>query len=117
MALTKSRSAITQLTASGTSTTMSVSTSYGHVCLLKHSNGTGTVTAGATADVQVQTTGGSLWYSLTGGTIAFTGTAAASEDRAVAIPDAVASVRVVYVGPTGPTGFTLDAECGTITAL
>lgn len=117
MALSKSRSAITQLTASGTSTTMSVATSYGQTCLLKHSNGTGSISAAATFDVQVQTSGGSLWYSLTAGPIAFTPGVAAIEDRAVAIPDSVASVRVVYVAPTGPTGFTLDAECGTITAL
>jgi len=117
MSLTKGRAAIAQLTAGGTSTTIDVSPSYSQTLLIKHSNGSGAVTVAASIDVQVKAAGGSLWYSLTGGPIALGTTTAAIEDKVVFLPDPVASVRVVYVAPTGPTGFTLDAECGDITSL
>lgn len=114
MALTKSRSAITQLAASGTSTPIDVSTSYEHTLYVRHSNGTGTVTTAAAIKVQVKPSGGS-WTTLT--TLAASTTAAQADQFVVRIPDDAAAVQVVYTAPTGPTGFTLDAEVGTITAL
>lgn len=110
MAFDKTRAAITQLTASGASTTLNAASGVGCVLLIRHSNGAGSVTAAATAQVQMQAKGGSAWYSPPAYLVAFGSTAAAVEDRAVAIPDGVGSVRVVYTAPTGPTGFTLDAE-------
>lgn len=114
MAVTLSRAAATQLTASGTSTTMDGDGKLGKACYLKHSNGSGTVSAAATFDVQMQTKGGSEWYTQTNGPTPFGTTAAATETRTIPVPDSAASVRVVYVAPTGPTGYTLDAECGLV---
>lgn len=115
MALSKSRAAIAQLTASGTSTTLDVSASYRQTLYLKHSNGTGTVTGAATYQVQVKTSGGTLWYSLNAQPLPFSAVAAQVDDRPFRIPDDVASVRIIYAQPTGPTGYTLDAEVGDIT--
>lgn len=115
MALTKAKTSITQLTASGTSTAPDVSGSYDQGLYLSHSNGTGSVTVAATAKVQVQPSGASRWYDLT--TVTFSTTAAATDSVVVALPDNATGVRVVYTQPTGPTGYTLDADAGTITAL
>lgn len=114
MAVTLSRAAATQLTASGTSTTMDADGKLGKACYLKHSNGAGSVSQAATFDVQVQTKGGSEWYTQTNGPALFGTTAAATETRTIPIEDSAAAVRVVYVAPTGPTGFTLDAEVGMV---
>lgn len=114
MALTKSRAFITQLTASGTSTALDVSASYGHTLYIRHGNGTGTASAAATITVQVKPSGGtyvtliSVSASVVGGQ---------TDVWVVRIPDDTAAVQIVYVAPTGLTGSTLDAEVGTITSL
>lgn len=116
MALTKGRSAITQLTASGTSTTLDVSGAYSATLLLKHSNGTGSVTAAASFGVQVQSHGGSAWYAWA--TPVASTTAAQVDSIGVALPPDVDSVRIVYTAPTGAaTGYTLDAEVATTTGI
>jgi hypothetical protein len=115
MALTKSGSAITQLTASGTSTTLDVSASYGQTLGIKHNNGSGTVTVAALAKVQWKRASGSNWYDLT--TVSASTTTSAIDTFTVAIPDAAASVQIVYTQPTGASGYALDAEIGTITGL
>lgn len=112
MALSKGRAAITQMTASGTSTTISISTVDGQTLLISHSNGTGTVTAFATIAVQVQASGGTLWYTIA--TYQASTTAASVDTFACKLVDEFAAVRLIYTAPTGPTGFTLDAECATI---
>lgn len=114
MALTKSRAAVTQLTASGTSTAIDISASYGHTLYVRHSNGTGTISAAATIKVQVKASGGT-YVTLT--TLAASTTASTVDTFTVHLPDDAASVQLVYVSPTGATGSTLDAEAGTITAL
>lgn len=115
MALSKGRSAITQLTASGTSTTLDVSGAYSATLLIKHSNGTGTVTAEASFQVQVKSQGGSSWYTWT---IAIASkTAAQVDDITIALPPDVASMRIVYTSPTGATGATCDAEVATTTGI
>lgn len=114
MAVTLSRIAAAQLTASGTSATMDADGKLGKACYLKHSNGSGTVSAAATFDVQVQTKGGSNWYTQTNGPTPFGTTAGATETRTIPIEDSAASVRVVYVAPGGATAFTLDAEVGLV---
>lgn len=115
MALTKSGSAITQLTATGTSTTLDVSAAYGQVLGIKHDNGSGAVSVAATAKVQWKRASGSNWYDMA--TVSAGTTTAGVDTFTVAIPDAAASVQVVYTQPTGPTGYALDAEVGTITGL
>lgn len=115
MALSKGRSAITQLTASGTSTTLDVSGAYSATLLIKHSNGTSTVTAAASFEVQVKSQGGTNWYAHA--TCVGSTTAAQVDDVTVALPEDVASVRIIYTAPTGPSGFTLDAEVATTTGI
>lgn len=114
MALTKDRASITQLTASGTSTALDVSGAYEATLYVRHSNGTGTVTTAATIAVQVKPSGGT-YITLT--TLAASTTAAQLDVFTVRIPDDATSVQLVYTQPTGPTGYTLDAEVGRITAL
>jgi len=115
VALTKSRAAITQLTASGTSTTLDVSASYQTTCYIKHVNGTGTITGQGTAVVQVRTNGGTEWYDLT--EVGFGTTASDVVEVAVDVPADADDVQIVYTAPAGSTGHTLDAEVGTITSL
>ncbi len=110
MALSKTSSAITQLTASGTTSSKSISAGIAPLVSLHHSNGTGSVTGAATAQVQYQVNGATRWYAPVGLLVTFgTGTAAV-EDRSVILPDSATAVEIVYVAPTGPSGYTLDAE-------
>lgn len=115
MALSKSSSAITQLTASGTSTTATISAGVSPLVSLYHSNGTGSVSAAATAQVQYRVDGAARWYSPTSLLVTFGTTAAAVESRRVSLPDSATSSRIVYTAPTGPTGYTLDAETSYVT--
>lgn len=115
MALSKSSTAITQLTAAGTSASVPVAAGVLPVVALRHSNGTGSVTAAGTAQVQYQLNGAARWYAPALLLVTFGTTAAATEDRTVSVPDAATAVRVVYTPPSGPTGYTLDAEIGTVT--
>lgn len=116
MALVKGRSAITQLTASGTSTPLDVSASYTQTLYISHSNGTGTVTTAGSVQVQVQPSGSSRWYNY-GGPIQFSTTAAIVDSYAVALRDDTTGVQLVYTAPAGATGYTLDAEVGTDTSM
>lgn len=113
MALTKGVRAITQLAASDTSTVLDVSAANSQVLGLLHFNGTGAVTAPGSAEVQWMARSGTHWYSLTAPQ--FSSVDGATDTRTVAIPDAAASVRIIYTQPTGPTGMTLDAEVATET--
>jgi hypothetical protein len=115
MALAKSRSAITQVTATGNSTTLSLSTAYEAAILVRHVNGTGTISAQGVADVEVRSSGGSTWFTLT--TLGFGTTASAAVERVVDIPPGCDEVRLAYTSPTGSTGHTLDAEVATITGV
>ena len=110
MSLTKTSAAITQLTGSGNSTTLNVTPSYYHTLYLSHYNGTGSVTGSATAKVQIQPASAIRWYDLT--TVTFSLTTSATDTQPVDIPIDATGVRIVYTAPTGPTGFTLDAEVG-----
>jgi hypothetical protein len=116
MPLTKSRSAITQLTGTGQSTTLSLASSYSHTLYISHTNGTGTITVQATAAVEVRTTGGSTWFGVA--LLGFGTTASATvRNVPVSLPADAAEVRIDYTAPTGSTGHTLDAEAGTITGI
>lgn len=115
MPLVKSRSAITQLTATGASTTLSLSTSYDHTLAVRHVNGTGTITAQGTAAVEWRTSAGTTWFTLT--TLGFGITASAAVEVSVDVPPSANEVRLDYTAPTGSTGHTLDAEVGLITSL
>jgi hypothetical protein len=115
MALAKSRASITQLTASGTSTTLDVSAAYSATLLIRHSNGSGSVTAAASFQVQVKPVGGSTWYTHA---VPVASTTTAQVDTiVVALPPDVGSVQVVYTAPTGPSGSTFDAEVATTTGV
>lgn len=115
MALAKNSVAIAQLTASGTSASQDLSAGIAPVCSLRHSNGTGSITAAGTAQVQYQLSGAARWYAPPGLLITFSTTAAATDDRTVSLPDAATAARIVYTAPTGATSPTLDAEFGTVT--
>lgn len=115
MALSKSKSAITQMTASGTSTLLDVSASYGDTLYLNHSNGTGAVTTAGQVVVQVRPNAGARWYTLA--TLPLSAVAAAVDQPICALRDDVGQVQLVYTAPAGPTGFALDAEVGTIPSL
>lgn len=105
-----------QLTASNTAGTAEVKSVAGKsdkVLALQHVNGaTGPITAGATAQVQYQLAGSTLWHTLD--TYTFGLTTSAVEDRTIDLPESVAAVRYVYTAPTGATG-QLDGEIGTDT--
>mgnify|MGYP005851748227 CR=1 FL=1 len=114
MALTKSSSSITTLTATGTSTTVSVASSYRHSCYIRHINGTGTITAGGIARVQCRPQSSTTWYTHL--STVFSQMASATETRVVPLPDDAAEVRIDYVAPVGSTGHSLDVEVGQITS-
>ena len=115
MAATKSRSTAAQRTTTGAGDSLSLSTVYGATLCVTHVNGTGTITAQGTADVEVQTAGGSTWYTLT--TLGFGTTASATVESVIDLPVGVGAVRLNYTAPTGSTGHTLDYEVGTITGI
>lgn len=115
MALTKSVLNSTQRTTTGQTTAVDVHSSYNQTLDIKHVNGTGTITAGATVVVQVQPYGSLFWSNLI--TYRFGTTASATETRVCPLPDDAGYVRMDYAVPTGSTGHTLDADVGTVTAL
>lgn len=114
MALTKGRSAITQLTAGGTSTSLDVSASYAHTLYVRHTNGSATITVGATIRVQAKPSGGTF---IDLATFTASTTASTVDPFLCRLPDDAATVQMIYTYPTGGSGHTLDAEVGTITAL
>jgi hypothetical protein len=113
MPLLKTRTAIPQLTAAGQSAPVAVAASYRHSAYIRHANGTGTITAGASVKVQVRPQGAAAWFDLL--VLAF-GTGSTPETRVAQLPDDAAEVRLDYAVPVGSTGHTLDAEVGQITA-
>jgi len=114
MALAKTRTTITQVTGTGQSTTVGISSSYRHSFYVKHVNGTGTITTGAVVKVQVQPQGSATWFDLL--VLAFGTTASATETRSIPLPDDASNVRLDYTAPAGSTGHTLDGEVGQITS-
>jgi hypothetical protein len=118
LALSKSGSSITQLTAAGTSTTIDVSGAYDQVLGVRLYNGTsGTPTTVATAKVQWKRSGGIYWYDI--GTVGGDLVASSVTTYTFDIPNAVASLQVLYTVPSGGSvaGFTCDAEVGTMPTL
>lgn len=115
MALTKSRSAITQLTATGQSTTLSVGSAYSATLYIRHVNGTGTITTQGVGIVEGRTNGGSTWFTLT--SLYFGLTASGEVELKIPLDDDLNEVRIDYTAPVGSTGHTLDAEIGTVTSL
>lgn len=119
MALTKTNGSITQVAATGNSTTVDVSDAYAATISIKHVNGTGTITAGAQVQPEISHDGGTAWFR-DGGAFVFGTTASATEFRTYIPPtDGIAakSVRFAYTAPTGSTGHTLDASHTKVTAL
>lgn len=114
MALTKSKSGITPLAASGQTPEISLAASYRHSAYIRNANGTGTITVGATVRVQVRPQASSAWYELAA--LIFGTTASAAETRVIPLPDDATGVRLDYVAPTGGSGHTLDAEFGQVAA-
>jgi len=109
MTLTPGKTTITQLTSSGTSTTMTPSGQADLAIHIAQSNGTGSVTAVGTAQVQYQVAGESIWRSPPNYAVTFSATTAAVDNRPLAIDRTATAVRVVWVAPTGVTSPTLDA--------
>ena len=115
MALTKAREAITQVTATGQSTTLDIAASYRTSIYIEHNNGTGTITAGAQIIIQVKPDGGTVWYDFI--TLEADTTASSENQWVIMLPDDAGDVRIDYTAPTGSTGHTLDAEVGKITGV
>jgi hypothetical protein len=105
------RVAATQLTASGTGTALDVSGAARKSLYIRHSNGTGAVTAVGTVAVQVKPSGGTF---ITAVQFSLSPTATAADYIVYELPDDCVSVQCVYVQPTGTTGQTLDNEAGTV---
>ena len=114
MSLAKSHDTITQLTATGQSTSLDIRASYRQSLYVKHYNGSGSVSAAGTAKIQVKPNGSSTWYDLV--SVAFGTTTGGTDTSVIPIPDDAGSVRLDYTAPSGASGFTLDAEVGLITA-
>jgi hypothetical protein len=111
MALTKTNGSITQLTGAGNSVTVDTSDAYAAAFSIRHVNGTGTITAGATVQPQISHDG-TNWRN-DGGPFLFGLTASATELRTYVPPTdglAIKAVRFVYTVPTGSTGHTLDCD-------
>jgi len=114
MAIVKSSGSITQMTASGTSTTVPVGATLSPYAVLLHSNGSGAVSAAGSAQIQYQFAGSAVWHTDLPA-ITFTTTTGGTLSQGVLLPDAVSNARAVYTAPTGPTGYTLDMEIGWVT--
>lgn len=110
MAVSKTASAITQLTSSGDSSTISNSAGIEADWYVKHTNGTGTITVGGVVTVNVRPNGSSTWYNFC--VLNFGLTASTVETRVVRIPGSTAETRVNYVIPSGGSGHLCDAELG-----
>lgn len=119
MSLTKSSGSITQLTSAGNSIAVDLSDAYAATFSIRHTNGTGTITVGATVQPQISHDG-TNWRN-DGGAFLFGLTASATELRTYTPPTdglAIANdVRFVYTVPTGSTGHTLDCDYSKVTAL
>lgn len=116
MAVTKASGSITQLTASGASTAITISDAYDSDLFIEHNNGTGTITVGASIQVQTRPATSGTWYDL-GGPITGNLVASSQETWTVPLPRGAFQVQVDYTVPTGSTGHTLDAESGEITGI
>lgn len=114
MALTKSHRSITQLTNTGTSTELDVSDSYSHTLYVRHSNGANSVTTVALIVVKAKPSGGTYTALPAFSPSKVT---AQADDWLIPLPGDAASVEIDYTAPSGPDGFTLDAEVGIVTAL
>lgn len=110
MALAKTSQSVTQLTSSGTSSSYSVSGGISVLVSLYHSNGTGTVSAAATAQIQYQVNGASRWYAPLILLVTFGTSTSSVEPRSISLPDSITAVKITYTAPTGATGYSLDAE-------
>jgi hypothetical protein len=115
VALTKDRSAATQVTGTGQGSTLDLTSAYQSTLAIRHLNGTGTITVAATLVVEWRTEGGTVWFTLT--TRRPVTTASTADEWTIELPDVAGEVRIDYTAPTGSTGHTLDYEVGRITAL
>ena len=115
MALTKTFSAITQVTATGTSTTIDIAASYDSEAYIRHDNGTGTPSTAAEIQVQVKPDGSSNWIDHLA-PIKCSLVAADEQDFLVLLPRGGGDVQFVYTAPGTSTGYTLDAEVSLVTA-
>lgn len=116
MALNKDLAAITQVTATGQSITLDISASYRTTAYIRHVNGTGTISAGASIQIQVRPEGSSTWVNFGGALVANT-TASATQYWSIQLPDDAGEVRIDYTAPSGSTGHTLDMEVGKIISI
>jgi hypothetical protein len=118
MALTKSNGSITQLTATGNSVTVDVSDSYASAFSIRMTNGSATITVGASVQPEISHDGTN--WRRDGGAFVFSTTASATEFRTYTPPTdglAVKNVRFAYTAPTGGSGHTLDCDYTKTTAL
>lgn len=115
MAVTKTNSSITQVTATGNSTDIDISNAYAATAHIEHNNGTGTITVAAQIDVRVSSDGGTTWYVLA--TLVADTTASSQQWWVVDLPPGSDTVDLDYTAPTGSTGHTLDMDVGEITAI
>jgi hypothetical protein len=118
MALTKANASLAELTAAGNTATADISAAYAAVFSIRHTNGTGTITVGATVQPQISHDGTN--FRNDGGAFVFGLTASATELRTYVPPTdglAVKDVRFVYTVPTGSTGHTLNVDYSRTTAL
>lgn len=113
MPLTLNRTAGASLTATGQTAAVSLAGGYRKSAYIKHTNPSGTVTAGSLR-VQVRTTGGTDWFELL--TLAFGTTASAVETRVAPLPDDSAEVRIDYTAASGTGSPAVAWEVGQITA-
>ena len=119
MALTKASASLAELTAAGNTAAADISDAYAAVFSIRHANGTGTITVGATVQPQISHDG-TNWRN-DGGAFVFGLAASTTELRTYVPPTdglAIANdVRFVYTVPTGSTGHTLNVDYSRTTAL
>lgn len=109
--LTKSNNALPQLTSTGDTVEVDLSDAYAAVISLRHANGAGSITAGATVQPQLSHDG--VNWRNDGGAFAFSNSAGAIEHRTYVPPTdglAVKAVRFAYTAPSGGSGHSLDID-------
>ena len=110
MAWTRSNNTLTQVTATGNSNAITLGATDVELAVsVKHVNGTGSITVGATVQPQISHDGTN--YFNDGQAYTFGLTASATEYRTYVPPEGgatVQKVRFAYTSPTGSTGHTLD---------
>jgi hypothetical protein len=118
MALNKVDGTLAQLTATGNTDAIDLVDAYSAAVTVRHTNGTGTITAGAIVQPEISHDGTNFYPS--GGAFVFGTTESAVGHRDYVPPEAgfpIKAVRFAYTAPVGSSGHTLDVAFSKVKTL